>query len=64
MKILKYVMVIVLPVFFLSCSNDKVKVKEDPAKIDVPDNNSANNPSLADTAYKKLDSAGKKDSVR
>jgi hypothetical protein len=37
----------------LSCSSNKskVKIKEDPTNMVVPENSNATNPSLADTAY-------------
>ena len=62
---IKFEIAILAICFFsiLSCTNKKNKESTDPANVVVPSNSDATNPSLADTAYGKSDSA-KKDTAR
>ncbi|HEX4372088.1 MAG TPA: hypothetical protein VHZ50_02180 [Puia sp.] len=65
MKAKNIVMAIIIAAGILSCHGtsskdyDK-KEKNDPAKIDVPSNSDATNPSLADTAHSQKDTTIKK----
>ena len=63
MKIKAFVICAFILALF-ACSNDKKKDKSDPTDITVPSNSDATNPSLADTAYHKNDSASKTDSTK
>jgi hypothetical protein len=62
MKISIFFFTALIILMLLACSNNKSgkTQNEDPAKITVPSNSDATNPSLADTAYSKL----KRDSVK
>jgi hypothetical protein len=65
MKVKNGLLALIISVSLLACHGtankdyDK-KEKNDPAKIDVPSNSDATNPSLADSANSNKDSVSKK----
>jgi len=65
MKSINVFLIAIFTVILFSCHGKSSKdydknEKNDPAKIDVPSNSDATNPSLADSAHSKKDSVIKK----